>query len=552
MNQPESKSPTELLDLQRKMEETRSGRRPVDSRYPYIPPDYDLPFLHIGTERQLFLDNFILDHLEDVERIFPEPVRPEEPLVRARDLPWENATNSIFPVAALQDPDDGKFKIWYCKGLTGDPYADVGMVMCYAESDDCLHWEKPLDERCIPYEDHRATNIVLEDSGHHIALVLNHDPSDPARKFLLVYNPGRAKAAGKGPMSVCAASPDGLQWTVIHEETPWRHHHFQRTIWDASIQRWISYSQYSHHWNFLHRKRQIGRQESTDFINWSPKEVVLSGDWDPNLPPHIEFHDMSVRKVGGLYIGTVAEFASEPLWCVRDDHNWRDTAYVGLSLYVSRDGKRWQRAGGAEQWVTPGPSGSYDHGFVSNTLAGQLVCNGKTYIFYGARSEKQHWYSREEAGPDTIVPEEVYAQGKQAYDRLAQTAGEYPRHDHSISALILREDGWAALKPAGEHGKVITRQFVFEGQTLKVNADTYGGYLRVEILDPYFNPYKGFSTEACDPVCSDHPDQVWHTVTWTGSADVRPLWNKPVRLVFHLHHASLYAFQFMDDGAVVV
>ena len=46
---PERKSLTEALDLQRKTEDVVSGKRPVDERYPYIPPDYNIPFLHIGT-----------------------------------------------------------------------------------------------------------------------------------------------------------------------------------------------------------------------------------------------------------------------------------------------------------------------------------------------------------------------------------------------------------------------------------------------------------------------------------------------------------------------
>ena len=61
------------------------------------------------------------------------------------------------------------------------------------------------------------------------------------------------------------------------------------------------------------------------------------------------------------------------------------------------------------------------------------------------------------------------------------------------------------------------------------------------------NPTKATPVEACDPVCADNPDQVWHTVEWKGNADVRALWNKPVRLVFHLQQASLYAFQFVGS-----
>jgi hypothetical protein len=63
---------------------------------------------------------------------------------------------------------------------------------------------------------------------------------------------------------------------------------------------------------------------------------------------------------------------------------------------------------------------------------------------------------------------------------------------------------------------------------------------------PSFKPYEGFSARECDPVYSDDPNQVWHTVSWRGSRDVWALWNKPVRLVFHLHQASLYDFQFQE------
>ena len=543
---PEKKSPTEPLDLQRKVEDTLAGKRPLGEKYPYFLPDYEIPFLHIGTERQLFLDNFLLDHLEGVERVFPQPVRPEEPLLTSGELPWEPVPG-LWPAAALYDPEEKKFKFWYAQSLVGGAYGDRGMILCYAESTDCLHWEKPLSEKCIPYEEHGATNIVLWDSGHHIGLVRNHDQSDPSRKYLMLYNPhDRARAQGKRNMSAVVASPDGLRWTTINEDTPYRHHHFQRIIWDGAIQKWIGYSQYSHHWNFLHRKRQVGRQESADFYNWSPKEVVVSVDWEPNLRPHLEFHEMSVRKVGGLYIGITGEFMSEPLWMVRGGHNWRDHAHTRLGLYVSRDGKRWQRVGGPGPWVDNRGPGSIDYGFVAVTVAGQLVHDGKTHVMYGAAPEKQHSFGRGYDPPSPIVPEDAYQQARRERDDLKSILGTYPRREGSYGALILREDGWAELKPVYERGKVITRQFVFEGDTLKINADAYGGYVRVEVLDPHFKPYEGFSAEECDPVYSDDPNQIWHTVNWRGSSDVRSLWNKPVRLVFHLHQASLYAFQFNE------
>ena len=60
--------------------------------------------------------------------------------------------------------------------------------------------------------------------------------------------------------------------------------------------------------------------------------------------------------------------------------------------------------------------------------------------------------------------------------------------------------------------------------------------------------YEGFSVEDCDPVFSDDPNRIRHTARWKGNTDVRALWNKPVRVVFHLHQASFHAFQFENTG----
>ena len=136
-NKPEKKT-TEPLDVQRKLEDAITGKRPVDILYPYMPPDYKTPFLHISTEKQLFLDNFILDHLDGVERVFPKSDRPKDPIIRTKELPWE-LKGGIFPAAAIHDPDDGKFKLWYVKDRTRS--------LCYAEATDPLHWEKPLSDK---------------------------------------------------------------------------------------------------------------------------------------------------------------------------------------------------------------------------------------------------------------------------------------------------------------------------------------------------------------------------------------------------------------------
>ena len=154
------------------MDETWAGSRPVDPRtYPYFNPPYRIPFKHIGTQKQLFLDNYILDDLIDTERIVPRPGKAESLLIQYDDLPWERYHFTCVPAAALYDPDDGLFKMWYKTLLSGNTNSAQGteVVLCYAESDDALNWRKPMRDDCQPFEDYERTNIVVRDfdNRHH-------------------------------------------------------------------------------------------------------------------------------------------------------------------------------------------------------------------------------------------------------------------------------------------------------------------------------------------------------------------------------------------------
>jgi hypothetical protein len=539
---PEQKSPTEPLDLARKIEDTLAGRRPFEVTYPYFSPDYKLPFTHIGTERQLFLDNFMLDWLDGVERVIVTPTKAPEPLLVWTDLPWEQAGFNPGVTAALQDPEDGLYKLWYWQTLTGDAFNN-GQALCYAESRDALRWEKPLLETGQPFQEHRRTNIVLHDVSLS-GLVLNPRwREQPDRKFLLLYNPGsEAPARKQRVLSRVAASPDGIRWTVISDDVPQRHQHEQRIIWDEAIQQFIGYSQYSHHWHHGPRTRQVGRQTSPDFVHWSPKEVVLSVDWDPTLTPDREFHEASVRKVGGLYILIVGECHTDPLWQVGGNGaNWRDQFHVNLALYSSRDGVRFTRAHGPEPWVDNGPPGSQDHGYACFTAAGALTANGQTIIPYSAIPVKQWTIDR--ADKPVLAPETTRAHlaARYAAARSFGTDPDATSWRRAVGGLILREDGYAELRCRHKAGRVLTKQFVFAGDRLRINADCGFGHARVELLDPHHQAYEGFSAADCDAI---HGVGLWHTVTWKGQADVRALWNKPVRLAFHLDDASLFGFEF--------
>jgi hypothetical protein len=100
------------------------------------------------------------------------------------------------------------------------------------------------------------------------------------------------------------------------------------------------------------------------------------------------------------------------------------------------------------------------------------------------------------------------------------------------------------VRPEREEGRLVTKQFVFEGDQLRINAECGMGRIHVEALDPAFEPYPGFSARECDALHDPDSKAVWHTVKWNGNSDVKALWNKPVMLRSHLQEAALYGFQF--------
>src|SRR4029450_9163884 len=101
------------------------------------------------------------------------------------------------------------------------------------------------------------------------------------------------------------------------------------------------------------------------------------------------------------------------------------------------------------------------------------------------------------------------------------------RFRRGVGGLVLREDGWALLKPRREQGRVLTKQFVFGGDRLRLNADCNFGQIRVELLGPMLRRDEGFSADDCDPIHNPDRNVIWHTVTWRGRSDVRSLWSRP-------------------------
>ncbi|MCH8748825.1 hypothetical protein IH781_03670 [Patescibacteria group bacterium] len=120
--------------------------------------------------------------------------RSAGPVVTSGDGNWQPYCT------VLRDPDSGRFRIWYNARRTqgqGD-----ASVVAYMESDDGLHWERP--PRIVWDHPSIAYGVTVIDEGKQFR------PRQQRYKLGWWGRPDRMQFA---------ASPDGLNWTMLPEET---------------------------------------------------------------------------------------------------------------------------------------------------------------------------------------------------------------------------------------------------------------------------------------------------------------------------------------------
>jgi len=113
------------------------------------------------------------------------------------------------------------------------------------------------------------------------------------------------------------------------------------------------------------------------------------------------------------------------------------------------------------------------------------------------------------------------------------------------SRLEQRLDGFVSLDAGDVVGYATTRLLVFTGKYLELNVKADNGSVRVGILDKDGNWIPGFGLYESFPLTED---SVRARVQWVGGSNVENLAGQPVRLVFELQNAKLYALQFFRTG----
>jgi hypothetical protein len=72
-------------------------------------------------------------------------------------------------------------------------------------------------------------------------------------------------------------------------------------------------------------------------------------------------------------------------------------------------------------------------------------------------------------------------------------------------------------------------------------ATSAAGSIWCELQDAEGNPIPGFTVDDCDEIYGDHIERV---VTWGGKSELKQFIGKPIRLMFKMSDADLYAIRF--------
>lgn len=490
--------------------------------------------LRIGNDTQLLVDDTIIEDRWRLTRVMHHPEKhPRNPVV-TRDKPWESDLTQDPSV--IWDEELGKFRMWYlCFNNSAYFYGSgAATYVAYAESDDGVHWTKPLFDHC-PHGDHKRTNIVYygtHDQGTYYGkwpegtlitrvqiacktqVFKDAREADPAKRYKMVSIEGRPRPdlgeVHTGVQLVC--SPDGIHWKLDGDKAILDHSSdcLNHIVRDEHNDRWLMicrapvwHSGRQH--GMRNIRRRVAMMTSRDLVEWSyPRTVMYPDEHDtPDYDHVVVFPNGNgfLMLYGAMHGDTTGR--------------WE------LRLASSPDGFHWERFHTRDTYLGGGAEGSWEAGGIQAGCA-PIRRGERLFLYYTGftRGQEEQGDFGGSVGLATIKPDRF----------VEQRAGETP-------------------------GYLLTKEFILDGKGLRVNLECNKSTnlptrprLRVEILrHPPFGQhwlfreaYEGFSLEDCDPLDVDHTDA---TVTWKGKGDLSSLIGKPVYLRFELQNMGLFSFR---------
>ena len=491
---------------------------------PYLEPGNTPGIIPIDTGRQLFVDDFLVGSLENLERTYHRAefhpscpvIRPDRVWETFEEGDWEKVGSEPAPEehrklrlfhrsrpcahpfsdGAWWDPAEKIFKMWYHCGFN--------KATAYAVSHDAIHWHKP-DLDVEP-----GTNIVLRHNRDSTAIWLDHNEENPAHRFKMFVTEMVPDWNPESYAMVARASPDGIHWSdrltspVHMGDRSTVHFDPFRGVWVFGIR---------HGHEGVGRDRCY-RETTAPLADWTydPDQAHFWVGADPldqrNPDPELadvapQLYNLDCMAYESIILGQFAIWQGEYITDPPGAFPKRNEIMLGFS----RDGFHFHRPDRRPfMGVNMDDPEAWNWGNMQSVGGGCLVV-GDRLVFHCSG------WSR---STDPAKPCAVLATGM----------------------ATLRRDGFASLDAGETEGIVTTRPVTFGGEHLFVNVD---GEVRAEVVGT--NGEVLVSKDNCETVRGDSTKV---EVRWT-HGDLAAFAGQPVRFRFFLRDAALYAFWVSPD-----
>lgn len=456
--------------------------------------------LELGTKRELFVDNYLIERMEGTRQVLQTPVDKGPAILL--DKPWEGIFSGYTTI--LRDGD--LFRAYY-RGWTDLTVGEEAADVCYAESTDGINWTKP-ELGLVEAFGTCGNNILLADNTpamHNFQVFKDGRPGVPADEKYKALG-GRKKEGLKGYVSA-----DGIHWRRLKDEAVFYDaYDLNKFIFDSlNVCFWSEFEQkYVLYYRRSHAGiRSIGLASSEDFANWSEPVQMEYSDTGSDIPSD-ELYTNNTQpyfRAPHIYIALPARFV-KGRQVVTDE----EAETIGVHPNYFKD-----TSDGLFMSTRAG-SGIYDRtcpeGFVRPGIG------------------PENWISRTNYPATGILqtgPSEMSLYVNQDY---AQPTAHLRRY-------TLRLDGFISINAPRKGGEMVTKPFSFTGKNLYLNyATSAAGTIKIEVQNGAGEPLMS-SVEFGGNV-------IEKAVAWESGADLSSVEGKTVRLRFMMSDADIFSMHF--------
>ena len=480
--------------------------------------------IDIGSRLELFVDDYLIDRMAGASLTLHSPTPQDAALTF--DRPWEGNSCNYFSVIK----DCTTYRMYY-RGMQVD-YTQGKMtpqhkVVCYAESNDGIDWERP-SLGLVDFGGSTDNNIIWDGVGSTTFAVFKDANPDcePDAKFKALAS-GHNKDGKRNGLHAFK-SQDGVRWSIMSDDLVITDGAFDSqnlAFWDTVRGEYREY-----HRDFRSGRDSRGNSNGRDIKTAATKDFL---NW-----PNPAWLSYSPGRVSELYTNQVIPYYRAPHIFLGFPTRYVDRGWTESSRKLPQLDYRQLRASSNEREgtaMTDGMFMSSRDGQSFNVWPESFIRPGLRDTggwFYG--DNYQSWGLVETASHIEGAPNELSVYVTEAHEQMDLTE-RLRRH-------TIRIDGFVSVAARMDGGELLTHPLVFEGELLVLNfSSSAAGDIRVELQDANGYALDGFGLHDCDPV---YGDDLARTVSWNGAADVSALVGQPVRLRFALRDADLYSIQF--------